>query len=107
MTMAPTGINAIRARCLIEVTWPDGRVDQLANKQVRCACGCALCVDEMTRQPLLDPDTIPDDIQVVGMSAIGNYAVAITWSDGHDTGILSWANLRALADAAGETDEQA
>ena len=41
--------------------------------------------------------------RAVGIGAIepvGNYAIRLTFSDGHDTGIFSWAYLRAL-EAAG------
>ena len=35
----------------------------VTNMDLRKACNCALCVDEMTRKPLLDPKIIPLDIK--------------------------------------------
>ena len=33
---------------------------------------------------------------------VGNYALRITFSDGHDTGIYSWEYLRSIAPPAGK-----
>jgi DUF971 family protein len=30
------------------------------------------------------------------MSPVGNYALKIVWSDGHDTGLFTWERLAAL-----------
>lgn len=92
----PKNIRAIRADGVIEMTWPDGRVVRFPNKAVRASCACAGCVDEMTGRRTLDVDAIPDDIAVASMSPVGNYALQIVWSDGHDTGLFTWARLSAL-----------
>jgi hypothetical protein len=31
-----------------------------------------------------------------GAELVGNYAIKITFSDGHDTGIYSWVYLRSI-----------
>ena len=36
------------------------------------------------------------DVYPVHLSAVGNYALSIEWSDGHRTGIYSWDMLRAI-----------
>ena len=36
-------------------------------------------------------------LTATGAEMIGNYAVRITFSDGHDTGIYSWQYLREIA----------
>ena len=69
-------------------------------RALRDGCPCADCVEEGTGRKLLDPSTIPQDIHPVGVSAVGNYAVQIDWSDGHSTGIYTWATLRAIGKAA-------
>lgn len=92
----PKGIRAIRADRVIEITWPDGRVVRFPNKTLRASCACAGCVDEMTGRRTLNIAAIPDDIAVVSMSPVGNYALKIVWSDGHDTGLFTWEKLAAL-----------
>lgn len=81
----------------IKITWPDGMESRLANKVVRASCQCALCVNEFTGAPILDPATVTEEIRIEDFQPLGNYAVAITWSDGHSSGIFSWEHLRALA----------
>lgn len=37
-------------------------------------------------------------VQIVSIEPIGNYAIRLTFDDGHDTGIFSWTYLRELWD---------
>ena len=50
----------------------------------------------MTGWPLLDPDTVPEDISPVTISLVGAYAIKIDWSDGHNTGIYAFDTLFAI-----------
>jgi DUF971 family protein len=36
-------------------------------------------------------------VRIVGIDAIGNYAIRITFDDGHATGLYTWDYLRKLA----------
>ena len=58
------------------------------------------CIHELTGQPLLDPATVPDDMTQGDVRLVGNYAIAIQFSDGHDTGIYTFDHLRRAGDAA-------
>jgi ATP-binding protein involved in chromosome partitioning len=82
----------------ITLTWPEGETVRVANDVLRKSCGCALCIDEMTRRPLLDPAAVPADIHATKVDTIGNYAVAIDWSDGHNTGFFPYKTIRELAE---------
>lgn len=96
MTKPPLSINAIRAEHLVEITWEPEHVGRYPNRLLRISCRCASCVNEFTGEPILDPATVPDDIGINAMEAVGNYAIKFSYSDGHDTGILSWDRLREL-----------
>ena len=37
------------------------------------------------------------NVAITKMEPVGNYAIRITFNDGHDTGIFSWDYLRELA----------
>ena len=37
-------------------------------------------------------------VSIEGVEPVGNYAIKLTFSDGHDSGIYSWAYLRDLAE---------
>ena len=93
----PTDISAVRDEHQLVITWPDGAKAQYGFKYLREACVCARCVHEITGEPLLDPDTVPEDLQLENMQLVGNYAVKFSWSDGHDTGIYTWERLRELS----------
>ena len=81
----------------ITLTWEEGESVTVSNTALRRACNCALCVDEMTRAPLLDPASIPMDIRAEKVSMIGNYAILVDWSDGHNTGFFPFSLIREVA----------
>ena len=78
------------------IVWEDGHESYFPGRELRCACGCAHCVDETSGAKLLQDERVPQDLRIVEVHPVGNYAVGITWTDGHDTGIYSYARLRAL-----------
>lgn len=65
----------------------------LPARALRLACPCAECVEEMTGRPLLDPARVPDDVRPVSVRLVGAYGISIRWSDGHGTGIYTFATL--------------
>lgn len=65
--------------------------------EMRCACRCALCVDEITGKQLLRKETIREGVHPIRMKPVGNYAVAVEWSDGHKSSIYPWSTLESLA----------
>ncbi len=78
----------------IRIAWPGGPEVAIPAVRLRDLCPCAGCVEEGTGRKLLDPTTIPADIRPVKIEPVGNYAIQITWTDGHSTGIYSWRTLR-------------
>jgi ATP-binding protein involved in chromosome partitioning len=90
----------------LSILWEDGHRDDFDVRDLRLACPCALCISEMTGEKLLDPKTIKSDVSPRQIMSVGNYAIKLDWSDGHDTGIYSFSPLRALgARAAAESVE--
>lgn len=96
MANAPQAIDYYAGERTLHIRWSADHVSRYPTKHLRVNCGCAVCVDERTGERMLDPATIPADIDIAGMSAVGNYAVKISWSDGHDTGLYSWSHLLKL-----------
>jgi DUF971 family protein len=84
----------------IHLRWPGGAEATLPALALRAACPCAGCVEEGTGRKLLDPASIPGDIRPGHVEAVGNYAVKFHWSDGHDSGIYTWSQLRELSGLA-------
>jgi ATP-binding protein involved in chromosome partitioning len=79
----------------IYVKFPGGKNIVLDNRDVRLACMCALCVNELTGEKLVNPAKIRPDIAPKEITPLGNYAVGIAWNDGHSSGIYpysAWQN---------------
>jgi DUF971 family protein len=89
-------------RLLIE--WSDGRSLRYTFRKLREACPCATCREKRDAPPppvnmltVLSPaETQP--LRVTGMRPVGNYAYAIAFSDGHDTGIYTFERLLELGE---------
>ncbi len=96
--MSATGIpqRIHRGGHEVVITWGDDHVGTYAARDLRLACQCAGCREEMTGRPLLDPATVPQDVEAASIQLVGSYAIRIDWSDGHGTGIYTYEQLAAL-----------
>ena len=80
----------------VGIAWEDGREHFHTARELRLACPCAQCVDELTGEKRLDPARVPAALRVLHWAPIGHYAVQFRWSDGHDTGLFTLDYLRGL-----------
>ena len=88
---------------MMRVLWDDGHECLYPYSQLRKVCPCATCRELRTQQQqapanpfqVVTAVTTPD-VHPVHLSAVGNYALNIEWSDGHRTGIYPWDMLRAI-----------
>lgn len=86
--------KAIRRRDdRIEFQWSADHTGDFSARSLRLACPCAACVDEMSNRPLLDPETVPATVRADAITPVGGYGIRIRWSDGHATGIYTYAML--------------
>jgi len=81
---------------VLAIDWSDGETTEYRVFDLRCACPCANCRDEITGERLLDPKNVPPDVKPRRIQSVGKYALKIHWSDGHDTGIYTYERLREL-----------
>jgi ATP-binding protein involved in chromosome partitioning len=91
----PTEIGQSGPRALT-IRWSDGAESVLDVRELRLACGCAVCVDEWSGEERLDPSSVPEDVHPVTIQSVGRYAIQIAWSDGHGSGIYPFRRLREL-----------
>ena len=78
----------------VRIEWNQaGHTGFYPARALRLACPCAGCVEEMTGRPLLDPATVADDVKPLALSLVGAYGLKVHWSDGHATGIYTFAHL--------------
>jgi Mrp family chromosome partitioning ATPase/DUF971 family protein len=67
----------------------------LTPAELRRACRCAGCVEEMTGRQILIPTSVPESVQPMRMSPTGNYALSVDWSDGHRS-LYPYRQVKAL-----------
>jgi ATP-binding protein involved in chromosome partitioning len=79
--------------------WHDGHDQQIDIRDLRLACRCAACVDEMSGRAVLEPATVPLNIAPTRIWSLGNYAIGVSFSDGHRSGIYTFGHLRAMVAA--------
>lgn len=82
----------------LTISWSDGDETRYRAADLRRACPCAGCVNEWTGEKMLTDASVQDDITFSHISIVGRYALNFHFSDGHETGIYSFAFLRRLAE---------
>lgn len=85
----------------LTLAWEDGTHTSATAQRLRQQCPCAACVDEWTSQRTLDPARVPADLRIQQLQPVGNYALTLTFSDGHGTGIYPWPLLRDITQPTG------
>lgn len=91
----------------IRVAWSDGHEGIYPASYLRENCHCAACIEEWTGRKMIRPDMIPPDIRPLHISAVGQYAIHIEWSDGHSTGIYPFDLLRRICPCPACVSERA
>ena len=91
----PTELRVRRASRCLEIDFDDGRRARLPAEYLRVESPSAEVQGHGPDQRVLI--TGKEDVNIAALEPIGNYAVRIRFTDGHDTGIFSWALLHTLA----------
>jgi len=91
----PTELRFRRAAGELCITFDDGHAGTIPFRTLRQESPSAENKGHGGRRPSTRP-VIQDDIDVVGAEPVGRYAVRIAFSDGHKTGLYTWALLREL-----------
>jgi DUF971 family protein len=79
------------------ITWTDDLSSKYDVVDLRRKCPCATCIDEWSHEQILKPDSVPESLRPVKIDSVGQYALSIQFSDGHKTGIYTFAMLRKMA----------
>jgi DUF971 family protein len=87
----------------LTIDWSDGRQDHLTVGMLRRLSPSAEAKatrDELSTNPLAVLRSSPTETPLSAdrLELVGNYAIRIIFSDGHRTGLYTWAYLRELAD---------
>lgn len=91
-------IRSPRGARATEIDWADGHKGIYPHEILRGYCPCAGCQGHSGTIAFIAQSGIA--LEIDDIAPVGNYALQITWSDGHASGIYSYTYLRALCQCA-------
>lgn len=100
MMLAPTRLEPFSSTELF-LEWNQGERFSVPYVEIRYYCPCAGCVDEHTGQRTLERSSISPEIRPTQVQLVGRYAVQVSWSDGHNTGMYHYDRLMELCQKQG------
>jgi DUF971 family protein len=92
--MQPNDIVLVEHQTALAISWPDGASSRLGADVLRRASRAA---SEIRRQADGLDLVIHPDLRLEAIEPVGNYALRLFFSDGHNRGIYPWVYLRELA----------
>ncbi len=92
--MVPTEIKLHQVSGILEVLFEDGNGFKLSAEYLRVFSPSAEVKGHGPGQEVLQHGK--KMVKIANLEAQGNYAIKITFSDGHDSGIYSWQYLYEL-----------
>jgi DUF971 family protein len=95
----------------VDVIWADGHASHYEFAYLRDECPCATCNDAREKKaalgdvpsPFKSSPALPmfkPKPRAQAATVVGNYAVQLTFTDGHSTGIYSYDHLRNICPCA-------
>jgi DUF971 family protein len=93
-TPRPTDIRLHQASRKLEIVFDDGAHFHLSCEFLRVYSPSAEVRGHGAGQEVLQVEK--EDVNIAGIEPVGQYAVKLSFSDGHDTGLYSWDYLYDL-----------
>ncbi|MGD0962116.1 MAG: DUF971 domain-containing protein [Methylomonas sp.] len=90
----PTEIKLHKVSNILELRFDDGSIFKLTPEYLRVYTQSAEAVGHGPNEGVLQVDK--QNVTITDIRPVGNYAIALTFSDGHDSGIYSWDLLYKL-----------
>ena len=94
MRTDPTAIRLDAATNRLRITWADGHESVYDGGYLRWICPCARCRGHAPGEVEPPSWDACADVRVTHAELVGSYALRLTLSDGHDTGIYRFEHLR-------------
>ena len=101
---APAAVNVHKKSATLELIYDNGDSHQLSAEYLRVFSPSAEVQGHGQGQAVLQYGK--KDVQFFDIQPQGHYAIKITFSDGHDSGIFSWEYLFQLGKDHQETWQQ-
>ena len=93
----PTEFRVNPARNALSVLFEDGARVTLTAEKLRMESPSAEVRGHGGQRP--PPVTGKENVKILRLEPVGNYALRIVFDDGHDSGLYSWDYLKELAGA--------
>ena len=90
----PTEIRLKKDRRVLAVAFDDGVAYELPAEMLRVLSPSAEVQGHSPEQRVTVPGK--KNVTIVALDPVGNYAVRLTFDDGHNTGLFTWTYLRTL-----------
>ena len=90
----PTEIKLHQVSAMLEIHFDDGSIFEMPAEYLRVYTQSAEAVGHGPGQETLQVGK--EDVTMTDIRPVGNYAIALTFSDGHDSGIYTWDLLYKL-----------
>jgi len=96
----------------VDIVWADGHASHYDFAYLRDECPCATCNDERGKKEAFAATAAPGSPAFAALpmfkakpraqaaTVVGNYAVQLSFTDGHSTGIYSYDHLRTICPCA-------
>ncbi|PLK50708.1 gamma-butyrobetaine hydroxylase-like domain-containing protein [Uliginosibacterium sp. TH139] len=94
-TPLPTALTLHQRARTLEISFEDGLSATLSHELLRVYSPSAEVRGHGAGQEVLQFGK--QDVELIDIQQIGNYAVKLVFSDGHDSGLYSWDYLHELA----------
>jgi DUF971 family protein len=94
MALAPVGIQLKKKSAVVVLTYADGTAYELSAEFLRVHSPSAEVRGHGRSNAVLQDGK--RQVGITGIEPTGNYAVRISFDDGHDSGIFSWDYLHEL-----------
>ncbi len=91
----PVDIKLHQASRLLEIKFDNNTECMLSCEFLRVYSPSAEVRGHGVGQEVLQIDK--EEVNIIGIEPVGNYAIKLVFSDGHDTGLYSWDYLYELA----------
>jgi DUF971 family protein len=90
----PTEIKLHKVSAILELHFDDGSIFELPSEYLRVYTQSAEAVGHGPGQETLQFGK--ENVSITDLRPVGNYAIALTFSDGHNSGIYTWDLLYKL-----------
>lgn len=95
--MSPININVDKENAQLVLSWNDGTKSTIKLANIRKLCPCAICsAQKEERSDSYIPIYTKEELTITNIDLVGQYAISITWEDGHNSGIHEFNHLKKM-----------